>query len=149
MIRKGVKTLRHKKLQFVIGWVAVLAAQCGFAAGARAEPALLTSADRSACGAFSVISGLVHESLLSDPGPGSDFSRTYDLVGLADALNNIDKEGISSDLDRDITAYVYELATLGAAINHNEQPNYAGLRTTRDQLADRCQLWNMSRYHGP
>lgn len=147
---KGNKALRTKTIQLVVGYIAVLVMQCSLSAAARAEPALLTSADRSACGAFSVISDLVHESLLPDPGPGSEgSSRTYDLVGLANALNNIDKQGISPDLDHDLTAYVYALATVGAAINHNEPTDYGDLRMTRDKLADRCQLWNMSRYNGP
>jgi hypothetical protein len=71
------------------------------------------------CGAFSAIDTLVHESTRQDPEPGQKPPRTYDLIGLASALNNARAEG-SPALDSAITAYVYALTNLGAVIIHHE-----------------------------
>lgn len=87
------------------------------AGSAHADPVALTPADVGACGAFSVINDLVHESMVPERGPGGASSRTYDLVGLANALNNVEKRGMSAGVDDDLTAYVYALTTVGAAIN--------------------------------
>ena len=132
----------------VAAGAALVGAWC-FAGSARADPAPLTPADLSACGAFSETTSLVHESTVPDPGPGGAPSRTYDLVGLANALNNVEKHGLSPDLDDDLTAYAYALTTVGASINHHEPTDYGDLYTTRDKVADRCELWSMSRSNRP
>ncbi len=94
-------------------------------------------------------SALVHESIVPDPGPGGAPSRTYDLVGLANALNEVKGQGMSPDLDGDLTAYVYALTEVGAAINHHESTDYGNLYRARDIVADRCELWDMSRSDRP
>jgi hypothetical protein len=135
---------------------AALASAWILAGSAHADPAALTSADREACGAFSMTSALVHESTVSDPGPGGAPSRTYDLVGLANALNEVanplntvNGRDLSRDLGDDLHAYVYALAEVGAAINHHESTDYGNLYKTRDTVADRCELWDMSRSDRP
>lgn len=90
-------------------------------------------------------SALVHESIVPDQGPAGAPSRTYDLVGLANALNETKGAGIAPDLDGELTSYVYALATAGASINHHEPTDYGNLYKTRDAVADRCELWDMSR----
>lgn len=90
-------------------------------------------------------SALVHESTVPDPGPAGAPSRTYDLVGLANALNDVKGQGIAPDLDGDLTSYVYALAEVGASLNHHEPIDYGNLYKTRDAVADRCELGDMSR----
>lgn len=78
------------------------------------------AADSRACGAFSVINMLVYETLEPEREPGPDAPRKYDLVGLADALNNSVGQGISADLKSALANYVQAVANLGAALNHHE-----------------------------
>lgn len=134
----------------VVGACTALIGAWFLAGSAHADQVPLTSADRVACGAFSMTSALVHESIVPDPGPGGAPSRTYDLVGLANALNDeVNQPGVSADLHDDLSAYVYALAEVGAAINHHEPTDYSNLSKTRDKVADRCELWNMSRSNPP
>ena len=145
------------KRSMVIPVVGVAAASVWLLAGsAHADPAALTSADREACGAFSMTSALAHESIVPDPGPGGAPSRTYDLVGLANALNEVTnplsaagRRDISPGLDEDLHSYVYALTTVGAAINHHEPTDYGTLYKTRDTVADRCELWDIFRSDRP
>jgi hypothetical protein len=121
---------------FVAGW--------WFGASSRTD-APLGSPDVQKCGAFSAIDTLVHESMRQEPGPGQTPPRTYDLIGLASALNNARAEGISSPaLDSAITAYVYALTNLGAVINHHEpvddiESMYVVANTTGHTVTTLCQ----------
>lgn len=141
-------TMRTMRVRLVCTGAALSGAWL-LAGSAHAEPAALTAADRAACGAFSMTSALVHESIVPDPGPAGAPSRTYDLVGLANALNEVKGQAIAADLDGDLTSYVYALTEAGASINHHEPTDYATMYKTRDAVADRCELWDMSRSDRP
>jgi len=90
------------------------------------------------CGAFAAIDDLVEESTVPDPGPAGLPSRTYDLVGLANALN-LQRPSLSADLDTDVAAYVYALTEAGAALNHHEPTDFTDVTATRERLVHRCQ----------
>ncbi len=109
----------------------------GVAREAHADPAPVTAADVAVCGAFAAIDHLVQESTVPSPGPAGLVGRTYDLVGLANGLN-LERQGLSTELDGDVGAYVYSLTEAGAAINHHEPTDLAALTTARDQLTHRC-----------
>lgn len=113
---------------------------CGcVAAQARADPGAQHDSDSRACGAFTVIKSLVDESQHPDPGPGGQLlPRTYDFVGLANALNVIQRPAVSEDLNASLTTYVYALAELGAAINHREPVDSSALDRATQDLTRRC-----------
>lgn len=96
------------------------------------------SADARVCGAFSAINNLVHESQRPDDGPGPDSQRIYDFVGLANALNIVDKSDVTPGLNGKLTEYVYALAELGAAINHHEPADSTALTAAERDIHTRC-----------
>jgi hypothetical protein len=63
---------------------------------------------------------------VSAPGPGGQLPRSYDSIGLASALSNIDRSGTSSALDSATNTYIYALANLGAVMNHHEPEDDVG-----------------------
>lgn len=104
--------------------VCALAAGAGFGAGSWAgrswEPAAVPAGDLQTCSAFSAVDRLVQESTQPDRGPGGSVHRTYDLVGVADALNNARNWQTSAPLHTAVTSYIYALANLGAVSNLGE-----------------------------
>lgn len=109
-----------------------------FTAPALADPDATKTPDSRTCGAFSAINNLAQESLWPEPGPASYEPRKYDLVGLANALNIVDKQGLSTDMNSALTDYIYALAELGAAINHHEPADGFNLASTEREMINRC-----------
>ncbi|SKT85738.1 hypothetical protein [Mycobacteroides abscessus] len=103
--------------------VALLAAGCGL--DSHAHPTELSIADIQACGAFTTVNWLVHESMDPTPTPAGLSSRTYDLVGLANALNNAYTQDVSEPLAAALNSYIYSLTNLGAILNHSESRDAA------------------------
>ncbi|OAT69349.1 hypothetical protein AWB85_21545 [Mycobacteroides immunogenum] len=103
--------------------VALLAAGCGLDSHAR--PTELSIADVQACGAFTTVNWLVHESMDPTPTPAGLPSRTYDLIGLANALNNAYTQDVSEPLDAALNSYIYSLTNLGVILNHSESRDAA------------------------
>lgn len=100
----------------------LLAAGCGL--DPHAHPTEASIADIQACGAFTAVNWLVRESMDPTPTPGLS-SRTYDLIGLANALNNAYTQDVSEPLDAALNSYIYSLTNLGAILNHGESRDAA------------------------
>lgn len=98
----------------------------------------MATPDARTCGAFSAINNLAQESLQPEPSPGPFGKREYDLVGLANALNTVDKQGVSADLNSAATEYIYALAELGAAINHHESTDGFNLGKAEMKMIHKC-----------
>lgn len=113
---------------------------CGcVAAQAHADPSAQHDSDSRACGAFTVIKSLVDESQHPDPAPGGQLPpRTYDFVGLANALNMTQRSSVSEELNASLTTYVYALAEVGAALNHREPVDNSALDSATEDLTRRC-----------
>ncbi|GAB5901838.1 hypothetical protein [Mycolicibacterium mageritense] len=74
-----------------------------------------------ACGAIKVIDSLTTKTLEQEPYPGKDTPPLdgHVLIEYANALNHVDRQGLSTTLNAAITAHVYALTNLGAMINHH------------------------------
>lgn len=74
-----------------------------------------------ACGAITVIDTLTTETFEHEPYPGKAAPPPdgHVLIGYANGLNNVDRQGLSPTLNAAITAHVYALTNLGAMINHH------------------------------
>lgn len=76
-----------------------------------------------ACNSFATVDHIVasQTSGIPDPAGWTSTRPDPDLIGLADALSNTTGSAeAGSPLTAAMTSYIYSLATLGAAINHQE-----------------------------
>lgn len=87
-----------------------------------ASPAGTDVAHERACGSIAMIDKLTNATLDPTPDPGGPKPRPINghaLIGLGNALNNVDRRGMPATLSAAITAHAYRLANLGAMINHH------------------------------
>lgn len=77
-------------------------------------------AQARACGAFTAISKLAQEAIAPAPDPGNPTPRAdgTDVITYANALQTLDREGLSAPINAALTAHAYALTNLGALINH-------------------------------
>lgn len=113
-------TLLSRGVRSAAAVCVLLASGCATHVDAGQGPDTSGVTDSQVCGAFSVVNILVHETMEPGRQPGPDVPRKYDLVGLADALNNAAGQGMSADLKDALAKYVYAVASLGAALNHHD-----------------------------
>ena len=68
-----------------------------------------------------MIDTLTTETFEHEPYPGKAAPPPdgHVLIGYANGLNNVDRQGLSPTLNAAITAHVYALTNLGAMINHH------------------------------
>ncbi|TXI53500.1 hypothetical protein [Mycolicibacterium mageritense] len=73
-----------------------------------------------ACGAIALADALTTKTLEQEPYPGKNTPPLdgHAFIGYANALNLVDRQGLSNTLNAAITAHVYALTNLGAMINH-------------------------------
>ncbi|MBN3458437.1 hypothetical protein JNN96_30815 [Mycobacterium sp. DSM 3803] len=73
------------------------------------------------CGAIKVIDTLTRKTLEQEPYLGKDTPPLagHALIEYANALNHVDRQGLSTTLNAAITAHVYALTNVGAMINHH------------------------------
>lgn len=87
---------------------------------AESPPAPADVAQERACGAFNVVESLSRDAAapLATPRGGANSART-DLVGLAGALNQLDRRALSRQMNAALTAHAVALTNLGALIRHD------------------------------
>lgn len=79
-----------------------------------------------ACGSISVIDPLTTDELTPERTPGQPAARPADgndLIGHANALNAIERAGLSGPMSAAITAHAYAITNLGSMINHGSDPD--------------------------
>lgn len=78
-------------------------------------------AQERACGAIAVIGALTNDSIDPEPYPGKATPPPDGdvIIGYANALNHVERQGLSDTMNASITAHVYALTNLGAMINHH------------------------------
>lgn len=71
------------------------------------------------CGAFSVLDTLTNDVIAPSPTPGGlPGPASASLVTVANALNTVDRDGLSKSMDAAVRAHVHALTYLGALIDH-------------------------------
>lgn len=124
--------------QLLLATAVIGCGAAGYTWPAHAQPSTTQTPDARTCGAFAAVNYLAHESLSPAASPDPAFHRDYDLVGLANALDNVDKSGVSSDLNSAAREYIYALAERGAEINHHESTDHSGLDKSEQVMVNRC-----------
>ncbi|MBN3459486.1 hypothetical protein JNN96_36225 [Mycobacterium sp. DSM 3803] len=106
----------------------VAAVQDGVHVTPYGPPAGVDVALQRACGAITVVDALTAEQRDGDPYPGKAAPPPdgHALIGYANALNHVDRQGLTTTLNAAITAHVYALTNLGAMINHHATPEDVG-----------------------
>lgn len=79
-----------------------------------------SDAQQRVCGAFSVIDTLSHDPAFTVILPGAQGPRPHgdDLVGFGNALNQVDRRGLSEPMTAALNAHAVALTNLGALFNH-------------------------------
>lgn len=89
-------------------------------------------AQERACGAFAVVESLSREVAAPMPVPsGAPNAGRGDLVALANALNQVDRRGLSRQMNAAVNAHAVALTNLGALVNHG---------ASRDDIASMAQV---------
>lgn len=99
-----------------------------------------------ACGAIGVIDTLSADEFTPERAPGQPAPQTSsgrDLIGYADALNAIDRKGLSTTMGAAITAHASAITNLGAMIGHHADAEdirsmAVVVETTRTVLREFC-----------
>lgn len=85
-----------------------------------------SAAQQRVCGAFSVIDTLSHDAAASPmPTPDSQSPPAHgdDLVGFGNALNQVDRRGVSKPMNAALNAHAVALTNLGALFIHKASSN--------------------------
>lgn len=74
-----------------------------------------------ACGAFGAIDQLARDAISPSPDHGNPAPRRNGtaIITYANALQTLDRQGISRSMNAALSAHAYALTNLGALINHN------------------------------
>lgn len=79
-----------------------------------------------------MIDSLTTKTFEQEPYPGKDTPLLdgHVLIEYANALNHVDRQGLSTTLNAAITAHIYALTNLGAMINHHASHEDVGSMVT-------------------
>jgi hypothetical protein len=99
--------------------------------------------EERACGAFGAIDQLARDAISPSPDPvnPAPHRNGTTIITYANALQTLDRQGISRSMDAALGAHAYALTNLGALINHNaSREDIASMATVAETTAHTVQV---------